>query len=135
MEEMERMEELEGFGLGIPRPKHDGERILRRHMYLTARFTETVGVKDVTPFTKRVLNYNCGSSPESAFRVYCPECKKMRTLIIYPALSEVEFKASCPHVVTNAVALATKDSTLVYVGRYRIIPAGVARFMGIKVLG
>jgi len=137
MKEMERMEELEleGFGLGIPRPKHDGERILRRHMYLTSRFTATIAVKDATPYTRRLLNYNNGSCPESIFRIFCTECRKMRTIIVYPTRTEVEFKASCCHVLEKAVEMAKEDGTLVYIGRYRIVPIGIVGLVSAKVLG
>jgi len=119
----------------VPKPEHNGEKILRNHMLLTSKHTATVKVDGATPFARRVLDFNNGSCPESIFRVYCMKCKKMRTLVIYPAMSKVEFKASCPHILANAVALATKDSTLVYIGKYRIVPVGVVDMLKVRVLG
>jgi len=119
----------------VPKPEHNGEKILRNHMFLTAKHTATVKVESATPYARRILVFNNGSSPESTFRVYCSECKKMRSLVIYPAMSEVEIKSSCPHILANATALATKDSTLVYIGKYRIVPVGVVDMLKVRVLG
>jgi len=144
MEKLELLEELEEEPLHetetdnayiINKLKSRGHRILMRHLFKTAKFAATIASGDASPVAERILNRNEGSAPESVFRTYCPECRKVRTLVVVPARSETELRASCEHILNKAVDAARRDRTLVFIGRYRVVPAGVAKLIGEKVLG
>jgi len=135
LELLEELEELEEREEEFEERRHDGRRILMRHLFETAKFAATVAAGDASPVAERILNRNEGSAPESVFRTYCPECRKVRTLLVFPARTEVEIRSSCRHVLEKAVDEVRKDPTLVFIGRYRVVPAGLAVLVGERVLG
>ena len=135
LELLEELEELEEREEEFEERRHDGRRILMRHLFETAKFAATIASGDASPVAERILNRNEGSAPESVFRTYCPECRKVRTLVVVPARSETELRASCKHILEKAVDATKKDRTLVFIGRYRIVPAGLAVLVGERVLG
>jgi hypothetical protein len=112
-----------------------GRRILASHMWRTATYVDTMVPDGETPVACRILNYNEGSGPKSVFRVYCSHCGRMRTLIIFPGRYKVELMASCVHIREEAVQAIAKDRRLVHVGHYRVVPAGLAKMLGLRIIG
>jgi hypothetical protein len=128
-------EEMETYVDYVSRLRAHGAELLRRHMYRLCVYIDEVKVDGASPFSKRALNYNDGSAPTVILRVYCGECKKVRTLLVFPSKSSVELRASCVHVLSATREAALKDSTLVCVGEYKIIPAGIAKMLGLRIVG
>jgi hypothetical protein len=141
LELLEELEELEEEGTKNAYIEHvnklhaRGREILLRHMYRTAVFEADIAAEDASPLAARILNRNEGSAPSSYFRAYCPECRRTRTLIVVPSRSSVTLKSSCSHVLEKAVRAVRKDRTLTYIGKYRVVPAGLAALLGERILG
>lgn len=149
-EELEELEELEeedvtknAYVEHVNKLRARGREILLRHIYRLSTFKAVSMVEGASPMAKRILNRNEGSAPTVFFRVYCRECGKMRTLLIFPSRREVELRGSCAHVITDAMGsilrapahTCTTNRTLVYVGEYRVVPVGLATLLGLKILG
>jgi len=139
LELLEELEELEeetvDYAEYLKKLRTRGREIFLRHCYTLARVEEVVAVGGASPMASRVLNRNEGSAPTVFFRVYCGKCGRVRTLIVVPSRHNVLLKASCVHVVDDAAAAAREGSRLVYVGRYRVVPAGLAALLGERILG
>jgi hypothetical protein len=131
----EPYEDIQDYVSYVRKLRRRGREILLRHMNILAKDKAKVSVGGATPFVGRALNRNEGNAPTSYFRVYCPECGKVRSLIVHPSRTSVELRASCFHVVENAAAAVLTDSRLVYIGGNRVVPAGLAALLGEKVVG
>ena len=131
----ESYEDIQDYVSYVRKLRNRGREILLRHMNTLAKHKADVPVSGATPFINRALNRNEGNAPTSYFRMYCRECGKIRSLIVLPSRTSVELRASCFHVVEDAVAAVLTDSRLVYIGGNRVVPAGLAALLREKVVG
>jgi len=135
MESIEVLLDREGVPEVVQGLIKRGRRILIHHMYQTSRFTYVMKINGATPFARRAFNY--AVVPGAAVRVYCGTCGKVRSLLVIPAfqgMEEVELRASCRHILQEAVE-ASVDGRLVCVEGYRVVPAGIAKMLGLRVIG
>jgi len=133
MKNLKEMEEMEGnhYRDYIRSFLARGRKIITGHAYKLSTFRCSMKVEGMTPFVRRAFSYE--SVPDALLRVYCSHCGKIRTLIFCP--SKAEFRASCRHVLEDAVEAAAKDYTQVCVDSQRIVPAGVAQWLELKIVG
>jgi hypothetical protein len=134
-EEMEETRNRNAYTEHVKKLRCRGRKILLRHMEALSVYRALCSVEGATPMAQRILGSNEGSAPETAFRVYCPECGKIRTLLVFPGKYETELRSSCVHLRDEAATAVFRDRRLVYTGRYRVIPAGLAAMLGLKIVG